>query len=149
MISRKDRTITRQTLAVAVCRASGLSRSEAADLVTQVFGVITATLLSAEPVMLSGFGKFHVVDRAPRRGRNVRAGQELIIGPRKALVFQPAPGLVERLSAAGSDPRDAVRAKEAPPEGFYDGAAGKPTQPSATTQSATAPRAQSSEADAC
>ena len=99
MISRKDRTITRQTLADAVCRASGLPRSEASDLVTQVFGVITETLLFAEPVLLSGFGKFHVVDRAPRRARNVRAGHEVNIGARKALVFKPAIGLVERLSA--------------------------------------------------
>jgi nucleoid DNA-binding protein len=99
MISRKDRTITRQTLADAVCRASGLPRSEAADLVTQTFGVITEALLVSEPVLLSGFGKFQVVDRAPRRARNVRAGHEVTIGARKALVFKPAIGLVELLSS--------------------------------------------------
>lgn len=102
MIPRKDRTITRQNLADAVCRASGLPRSEASDLVAQVFGVISETLVFAEPVLLSGFGKFHVVDRAPRRARNVRAGHEVTIGARKALVFKPAIGLVERLSVAGA-----------------------------------------------
>lgn len=102
MISRKDRTITRQNLADAVCRASGLPRPEAAELVSQVFGVITETLLYTEPVLLSGFGKFHVVDRAPRRARNVRAGLEVTIGARRALVFKPAIGLVERLSEAGT-----------------------------------------------
>jgi nucleoid DNA-binding protein len=102
MIPRGDRTITRQDLADAVCRASGLPRSEAADLVAQTFGVITETLLFAEPVLLSGFGKFQVVDRAPRRARNVRAGHEVTIGARKALVFKPAIGLVERLSMAGT-----------------------------------------------
>jgi nucleoid DNA-binding protein len=101
MISRKDRTITRQNLADAVGRASGLPRSEAADLVGQIFGLITETLIFAEPVLLSGFGKFQVVERAPRRARNVRAGLEVTVGARKALVFKPAIGLVQRLSEAG------------------------------------------------
>lgn len=100
MISRKDRTITRHDLARAVGRASGLPRSEASDLVGQFFGLITEAILAEEAVLLSGFGKFHVVARAPRRARNVRAGHDVAIGARRALVFKPAIGLVLRMGAA-------------------------------------------------
>lgn len=108
MFSRKDRTITRQDLADAVSRASGLPRSDAGDLVAQVLGLVAATVLKGEPVLLSGFGKFLVVDRAARRARNVRAGHEVMIGARRALVFKPAIGFVHELNqmrpAVGAPP---------------------------------------------
>lgn len=100
MGSRKDRTITRQELADAVSRVSGLPRVDAGDLVGQVLSVISGALAEGDHVLLSGFGKFHVVQRAERRARNVRAGVEVVIGPRKAIVFKPAIGLVRGLTEA-------------------------------------------------
>ena len=94
MVSRKDRTITRAELAEAVGRVSGLPRADSSEIVSQVIGLISETVLQGNPVLLSGFGKFVVVDRAPRRARDVRAGLELTIGARKALVFKPALGLL-------------------------------------------------------
>ncbi len=98
MVSRKDRTITRAELAEAVSRASGLPRAESSEIVSQVIGLISETVLQGESVLLSGFGKFVVVDRAPRRARDVRAGLELTIGARKALVFKSASGLLDVLN---------------------------------------------------
>jgi nucleoid DNA-binding protein len=109
MGSRKDRTITRQTLADAVARASGLPRPDALDLVGQVLATISDALISGETVLLSGFGKFQTVDRAARRARNVRAGHDVLIGPRKALVFKPAIGLVQELSEAHRRPAQPAR----------------------------------------
>jgi nucleoid DNA-binding protein len=100
MGSRKDRTITRQNLAEAVTRASGLPRPEALDLVGQILSMISDALVEGDAVLLSGFGKFQTVHRAARRARNVRAGHDVLIGPRKALVFKPAIGLVQQLSEA-------------------------------------------------
>jgi nucleoid DNA-binding protein len=104
-LPRKDRTVTRQDLAEVVTRAGGVSRTEAADLVGQVFGMISDALYAGDPVLLSGFGKFQVIDRAPRRARNVRAGHEMMIGARKVLVFKPAVGLVRELTDKQAAPR--------------------------------------------
>ncbi|MDB5641764.1 MAG: integration host factor subunit alpha [Hyphomicrobiales bacterium] len=111
MASRKDRTITRAELAEAVCRASGLPRSDAGEMVGQVLGMISEIILRGEPVLLSGFGKFLVVQRAARRARNVRAGLEVMIGARKALVFKPAIGLLQQLAKASPAPAVEVDAR--------------------------------------
>ncbi len=103
MVARKDRTITRLDLAEAVANATGLPRSEGKEFVSLFLDLITDALLREEQVLISGFGKFAVVDRAPRRARNVRAGHDVMIEARKALVFRPAIGLVERLSQEALD----------------------------------------------
>jgi integration host factor subunit alpha len=36
-----------------------------------------STLASGEDLMVSGFGKFQVKDKAPRRGRNPATGEDL------------------------------------------------------------------------
>lgn len=99
MLSRKDRTITRNELAEAVARATGLPRREGKEFVTLFFDLISEALLNKDSVLISGFGKFSVVERAPRRARNVRAGHDVMIGARHAIVFRPSLGLVEELSA--------------------------------------------------
>lgn len=96
--TRKDRTITRQDLAAAVTRSVGLPRAEATEVVGQVLETISESLLRGEPVLLSGFGKFVVVPRAARRARNVRAGHDVMVGPRLAIVYKPAIGLVQHLT---------------------------------------------------
>ncbi len=102
MSSRKDKTITRNDLAEAVARASGLPRRDGKEFVEVFFDLITEALMRKEPVLISGFGKFSVVERAPRRARNVRAGHDVMIEARQAIVFRPAVGLVEQLSLEGT-----------------------------------------------
>ena len=113
MGARKDRTITRQDLAEAVAQATGLPRSEGKEFVGLFLDLITEALLRKESVLISGFGKFSVVERAPRRARNVRAGHDVMIDARYALVFRPAIGLVDRLSAEvrGGKPAADVKAQ--------------------------------------
>ena len=80
-------------------RATGLPRTEGKEFVGLFLDLISEALLCKEPVLISGFGKFSVVERAPRRARNVRAGHDVMIDARHAIVFKPAIGLVETLSA--------------------------------------------------
>ncbi len=101
MMTSKDQVnITRAHLADAICRATGLSRTDASDFVELFLDLISETLLREESVMFSGFGKFQVVKRAARKGRNVKLGVDVMIEPRLAIIFKPAPGLVSRLNEA-------------------------------------------------
>ena len=98
MSNRDQINITRAHLAEAICRATGLPRTDASHFVEIFLDLINETLLREENVMISGFGKFMVVKRAARKGRNVKLGVDVMIEPRLAIVFKPAPSLVTRLN---------------------------------------------------
>jgi integration host factor subunit alpha len=75
------KTITRADLTEAVSDKAGLSRAEAADLVEQVLGVMSAALVAGESVKLSGFGVFTVRQKGTRLGRNPKTNVEVPIEP--------------------------------------------------------------------
>jgi integration host factor subunit alpha len=98
MTDKDPTNITRAHLAEAVCKATGLPRSDASGFVEIFLDLISDSLLRGESVMISGFGKFLVLKRAARKGRNVKLGTDVMIEPRMAIVFKPAPGLVANLN---------------------------------------------------
>jgi DNA-binding protein HU-beta len=53
------------------------SRRQAADALDAVLEEVTAVLGEGGSVNLTGFGKFHVAERAPRRGVNPRTGEAI------------------------------------------------------------------------
>ncbi len=75
-----------------------LTKSFARELVDSVFGIITTTAQSGEEVSLFGFGKFKVVERAARKGRNPRTGEAVKIAASKNLKFTPARSLKTSLN---------------------------------------------------
>ncbi len=105
MTQSETTNITRAHLAEAICRATGLPRSDAGGLVEVFLDLISEKLLAREQVMLSGFGKFVVLERAARKGRNVKLGVDVMIEPRLAIVFKPAPGFVAQLNANATTAR--------------------------------------------
>ncbi len=92
-------TVTRLYLTEAVYREVGLSRNESAQLVESVLHEIVDTLAQGEPVKLSSFGTFSVVNKVQRIGRNPRTGEEVPILPRRVLVFHASHVLKNRINA--------------------------------------------------
>lgn len=84
------RTITRADLANAVCRNVKVSRTEAAELIDQLFEEIVAALERGEPVRMSSFGAFEVREKKQRVGRNPKTGQEVPIEERRVVTFRPS-----------------------------------------------------------
>lgn len=56
---------------------------------------ITAALAEGESVDLCGIGKFHVVVRARKSGRNPRTGERMDIPARRMPAFKPGKKLVD------------------------------------------------------
>lgn len=84
-------TLTRAKL-VDIIHQQGLghTKSELQDIVNSVFDVISDTLVSGEPVKLSGFGNFSMADKTARVGRNPQTDEELIIARRRVISFKPS-----------------------------------------------------------
>jgi integration host factor subunit alpha len=107
-----DRTITRADLTEAVSDTVSLSRAEAADLVEQVLGAMSAALASGESVKLSGFGVFTVRRKNECVGRNLKTGEAVPIEPRRSLTFSASPLLRIRMNGGTPKPRSRRNRRE-------------------------------------
>src|SRR3974390_2548896 len=82
--------MTKADIVENVCRTCGFAKKESYDLVESVFSIVKATLETGQEVKISGFGKFEVKQKNPRRGRNPQTGESIVLDPRKVLTFKPS-----------------------------------------------------------
>ena len=81
--------------AVYARRESGFSKNHVEKAVNDALDVIGETLAKGEEVVITGFGKFEVTERAARTGRNPRTGDPVEIAACKVVKFKPSKSLKE------------------------------------------------------
>jgi integration host factor subunit alpha len=91
-------SLTRDKLANRLQTQLGLNRKESLELLEGLLDILKDTLTQGEDLLISGFGKFSVRQKKARRGRNPQTNKDLILGPRKVLVFRSSGILRKRLS---------------------------------------------------
>jgi len=91
-------TCTKNTIIEKISEEIEQSPSEAKDTVETLLEIMKSTLASGEDVMVSGFGKFQVNKKAPRKGRNPATDEEMILKGRRVVVFKCAGGLRDRVN---------------------------------------------------
>ena len=69
---------------------SRLSKHTSKALVERLFELVKKALECGDDVLISGFGKFSVRKKAPRRGRNPATGETMVIPAKKVLKFRIA-----------------------------------------------------------
>ena len=69
----------------------GLPKDRSIDLFESVLEIIRQSLENGEDVMTSGFGKFYVIEKNARNGRNPHTGEHIIIEPRRVVSFKYSP----------------------------------------------------------
>jgi integration host factor subunit alpha len=75
----------------------GLSRKKSTDLVDSLLEIIKDALAEGEDVLISGFGKFSVMKKRERKGRNPATGDSIILSERKVIGFRCSTLLRDRL----------------------------------------------------
>ena len=78
----KKGTLTKAHIINAVIEQSGFSQKKSFEPVETVLEIIKSTLESGEDVLISGFGKFCVKQKAKRRGRNPSTGEDMLLAPK-------------------------------------------------------------------
>lgn len=68
----------------------GLTKVQATDSVEAFLRISKDSLIGGSDLLLSGFGKFNVRDKKPRRGRNPRTGEDLVLDARRVVTFKPS-----------------------------------------------------------
>jgi integration host factor subunit alpha len=81
---------TKLTLIEKISEKNNLSPSEAKATIETLLEIMKKTLESGEDIMLSGFGKFQINEKAPRKGRNPATGKEMILKKRRVVTFKCA-----------------------------------------------------------
>lgn len=97
-------TLAKAKLIDQVRRVQGVKPWEAPRPVDRLLELIMEILASGEEVLISGFGKFVVRDKHPRRGRNPQTGEELMLRERRVVVFKPSSTWRSRLNQVSADP---------------------------------------------
>ena len=68
----------------------GYTKAQAREAVETLLKIMKSSLENGENILLSGFGKFSVKDKRPRKGRNPQTGEELILDARRVVTFKPS-----------------------------------------------------------
>jgi len=66
----------------------GFTKKKSVEVTESLLEIIKRTLESSEDVLISGFGKFCVKNKAKRRGRNPATGEDLMLRGRKVVTFK-------------------------------------------------------------
>jgi integration host factor subunit alpha len=69
---------------------TNINKNQAREAVETLLELIKTNLENGDNVLLSGFGKFSVKDKRPRKGRNPVTGGELLLDARRVVTFKPS-----------------------------------------------------------
>ncbi|MGL5713199.1 HU family DNA-binding protein [Cetobacterium sp.] len=74
------------------------TKASAERCVNFVLDTMKDKLTSGEIVDLYGFGKFEITERAEKKGRNPKTGEEILIPAKKAVKFKSAKALKDSIN---------------------------------------------------
>jgi integration host factor subunit alpha len=90
-------TLTKSDI-VAKVQEAGFTNKMATEAVKSLLEIIKQTLEAEEDVLISGFGKFCVKEKAPRRGRNPATGSDMDLWGRRVVTFKCSGKLRARIN---------------------------------------------------
>ena len=94
-------TLVKNDLIESLYNQCGLSKQQSQTVVDNVFELIKKSLESGDDVLISGFGKFIVREKAQRRGRNPATGGDLQLDARRVVTFKCSGVLRKKMGEEG------------------------------------------------
>ncbi len=88
-------TLTKEKVTDRIYDQVGLSKGQSRRVVESLLEIIKQTLERGEDLLVSGFGKFVVKNKAARRGRNPQTKEDLRLKARRVVVFRTS-GVLRR-----------------------------------------------------
>ncbi len=85
---RPVQTITKAHIVDDLYAKGLFSKRECFDIIEGVFETMKKSLESGEDIMISGFGKFQILRKHQRRGRNPYTGESITLEPRTVVTFK-------------------------------------------------------------
>jgi len=93
--------VTKADIVQSIMDQIGFTKNQLSEVTETLLEVIKRTLASGEDVLVSGFGKFCVNEKAERRGRNPATGEEMMLNPRRVVTFKCSGKLKKKINGSG------------------------------------------------
>ncbi|WP_020588950.1 integration host factor subunit alpha [Desulfobacter curvatus] len=90
--------LTKTDIVERIAENNDCSPAEAKDVLEELLEIIKVTLASGEDLMISGFGKFQVNEKQPRKGRNPATGNSMVLAKRRVVTFKCAGKMKDRIN---------------------------------------------------
>ncbi len=90
-------TLNKAGIANIIQAQTGLSKKKCTEALETALKIIKSELESGEDVLISGFGKFCVKEKRKRRGRNPATGEDMMLAPRRVVIFRCSGKLRDRI----------------------------------------------------
>ena len=81
-------SLTKADLVTILNEQAGLSKEESISAIEATFDIIKAELASGNEVEMSSFGKWTILNKKERNGRNPQTGKNITITARKVVSFK-------------------------------------------------------------
>ena len=91
-------TLTKADIIDSIYTSTELSKARSSELVEALLEIIKQTLENGDDVLISGFGKFCVKNKNPRRGRNPQTDTELTLDARRVITFRCSGALRDKVN---------------------------------------------------
>jgi integration host factor subunit alpha len=80
--------LSKQNIVEQLQSELGFLKKQSIEITETLLEIIKSSLESGEDVLVSGFGKFCVKEKAERRGRNPTTGEDAILPARRVVTFK-------------------------------------------------------------
>lgn len=91
-------TLTKTQIIEAIQDEKGFTQKQAKESVEILIELIRKSLEKGEDVLLTGFGKFSVKEKAERKGRNPATGEAMMLAARKVITFKSSGKLRDKVN---------------------------------------------------
>jgi integration host factor subunit alpha len=90
--------LTKHDIVARLQAELGFTKSVSIQITECLLEQIKTTLASGDDVLVTGFGKFCVIEKKGRRGRNPATGEDAILPPRRVVTFKCSGKLRKRIN---------------------------------------------------
>ena len=90
--------LTKTDIVELIAEKNDCSPTKAKEVLEELLEIIKSTLASGEDLMISGFGKFQVNEKKPRKGRNPATGNSMMLDKRRVVTFKIAGKLRDKIN---------------------------------------------------
>jgi integration host factor subunit alpha len=90
--------LTKNLIVEQIQEQLGFPKNQSVDITEFLLELIKSSLEAGEDVLVSGFGKFCVKEKAERKGRNPATGEDAILPARRIATFKCSGKLREKIN---------------------------------------------------